>query len=301
MERWAEFQPEEYLEATRQSFLPSDYAPVIAKRCGLQNGSRILEAGCGTGAFSRYIAQSVEYVQFTGIDSDLQLIEYYNQFPTKGTNTFSGVLGDVTYLPMEDSFFDAVCSHTFLTCISDPESALKEMIRVCRTGGVISAVTTMSWEPEISDDGRYPKEDQGWVRHFKELYQRMYAAYYEQFQGMSMAQGLQPNQIPAFFRKCGLEEVSVLAVGRAFSLSDAALTGEEKRRYIHNFYLGEQKKASYLLAHIRQKKLLEEETIREFTDYLARWKDFWLFHVDDNDIWEWTGSSQLLTTGKKSK
>lgn len=301
MEQWYKFQPEEYLEATRQSFLADDYAPVIAKRCGIQDYGCILEVGCGTGAFSRYIAQCVENAKFIGLDKEPELINYYNRFQWDTINTFSGIIGDAYELPFEEGVFDAVCSHTFLTCVPHPHKVMKEMMRVCKAGGIVSSITAMSWQPEIFDAGSYPGDSREWIHRFWELYRHMYAGYYEQFQGMSMAQGVQPNKVPAFFKECGLEAVSVLAVGRAFSLSDAGMSREQKERYISNFYLGEQKKARYLSEYNQKQEVISEKTIQEFLDYLSRWKIFWLDHVDDNSIWEWWGGTQLLTTGKKAR
>ena len=297
MTNWSEFQPEEYLEATRQSFLVKDYAPVIANRCGIKNGSYILEVGCGTGAFSQYIAQSVENVKFVGIDNDKRLLEYYNRVRRSESNTFLGILGDAFHLPFEDETFDVVCSHTFLTCIQHPKEALQEMKRVCKKGGVISSITAMSWEHTTTYDGNYPIEVQSFITQFRELYAKVYRAYYEQFNGMSMAQGVSLNKVPLLFRDSGLKKVSILSVGRAFSLSDGAISLKEKRQYIDNFYLGERKKTDYLLEYMKKNPIISKEIVMEFLISLERWRDFWIAHMEDNDIWDWSGGSQLLTTG----
>lgn len=299
MKRWSEFQPEEYLEATRKSFLANEYAPVITSRCGIKDNSSVLELGCGTGAFSRYLSQSVEHTRFTGVDLDEVLLEYMNERSYLHTNSFQGIKADALSLPFEENTFDAVCSHTFLSCVSQPKKAMKEMIRVCKKNGIVSSITAMSWENECAYQGEYPEEEMKWMKQYQELYKRMYQAYYVQFGGLSMAMGVPLNQIPLFFKKMGLEDVSILSVGRAFSLSDASIEKEEKRQYILNYYIGEKKKLDQFCSYFFAETIISKKYIDEFSDLLVRWKEYWLSHLDDNEIWEWTGGAQLLVCGRK--
>lgn len=298
MEKWFRFQPEEYLEATRMSFLADEYAPVVAKRCGIRDGSFVLEAGCGTGAYSRYLAKAVNYVAFTGVDLDEMLLRYMNDRSILETNTFQGIQGNVLSLPFENDTFDAVCSHTFLNCVVNPELAMEEMMRVCKKGGIVSSVTAMSWENEGTFDGKYP-ENESWVKRFKELYQLVYRAYFVRYNGLSMAKGVPLNRIPLFFKEMGLKDVSILAVGRAFSLSDALIDTETKRNYILNRYVGEKKRLDYFRANFMAELLITTEMMDEFLNLLELWKVYWLEHLQDNEIWEWEGGSQLLVCGRK--
>lgn len=299
MEQWSKFQPVEFLEATRQSFLADAFAPVIASRCGVRNGAAVLEMGCGTGAFARYLAQAVESVSFTGIDLDEILLRYMNDRPCSGSNVFSAVKADGMSLDFQDETFDAVCSHTFLSCVPQPELVMKEMLRVCKSGGIISSITPMSWEHECSYTGKYPEDVSAWMKRYQELYLLMYQAYHIQFEGMSMAKGVFLDRIPRFFSEMGLKEISVLPVGRAFSLSDAGISIGEKRRYVLNYYEGERKRLKYFRSYIWADAVMARENVNEFSDLLIKWKEFWLTHLEDNEIWEWSGGSQLLVCGRK--
>src|ERR1700685_2073062 len=48
-------------------------------------------------------------------------------------------LGDVRQLGFDDASFDIVHAHQVLQHLADPVSALAEMRRVCRPGGVVAA------------------------------------------------------------------------------------------------------------------------------------------------------------------
>ena len=62
------------------------------------------------------------------------------------------MLGDVYSLDYPDASFDVVHAHQVLQHLTDPVTALREMRRVCRPGGVVAArdadYAAMTWYPE---------------------------------------------------------------------------------------------------------------------------------------------------------
>jgi ubiquinone/menaquinone biosynthesis C-methylase UbiE len=48
------------------------------------------------------------------------------------------VTGDVHDLPFPSGSFDVVHAHQVLQHVADPVAALREMVRVCRPGGVVA-------------------------------------------------------------------------------------------------------------------------------------------------------------------
>lgn len=54
--------------------------------------------------------------------------------------------GDALKLPFDNASFGAVVSHTFLTNVSDPHLALREMMRVGRTLSPVTSITAQSFE-----------------------------------------------------------------------------------------------------------------------------------------------------------
>lgn len=72
----------------------------------------------------------------------------------EGKNNLSFQVGDLTKgLPFDDKSFDIVHAHQVLQHLVDPVSALSEMKRVCRDGGVVAARDSdyhgMVWTPQL--------------------------------------------------------------------------------------------------------------------------------------------------------
>jgi SAM-dependent methyltransferase len=104
----------------------------------LREGLSILDVGCGPGTITVDLAQRVAPGRVIGIDvSDEPLAE------ARGVAERSGVqvtfeVGDVYALAEPDDSFDVVHAHQVLQHLTDPVAALREMARVCRSGGVIA-------------------------------------------------------------------------------------------------------------------------------------------------------------------
>ena len=135
------FQSPEYLRWTRLYHLSPENRDSILALLDIQSGDKVLDVGCGSGEFTRYIALNPDST-FIGINREPQLIEYAcNQ---KNSNT-SYILADALHLPFPDNYFDLVVSHTFFTSVSDPAHAMKEMRRVCKDNGRIISITPDSF------------------------------------------------------------------------------------------------------------------------------------------------------------
>jgi phosphatidylethanolamine/phosphatidyl-N-methylethanolamine N-methyltransferase len=99
-------------------------------------GSRILEAGVGTGlALGYYPARAEVY----GVDlSEDMLARAQEKVNRRGfTHVRSLQVMDVTRLGFPDEMFDAVAAQFLITLVPSPEDALTEFARVLRPGGEI--------------------------------------------------------------------------------------------------------------------------------------------------------------------
>jgi len=99
----------------------------------LRPGSRVLDAGCGTGATGAWMADGG--ARLVGLDGEpLALTLYRDAHPDAGL-----VGGDLTRLPFPDGTFDVVLAVTVLyhRWLADPAAAVEELARVVRTGGVL--------------------------------------------------------------------------------------------------------------------------------------------------------------------
>jgi ubiquinone/menaquinone biosynthesis C-methylase UbiE len=118
-------------------FKPShDKLLSIAK---IQEGSRILDIGCGTGLFARRIAVEYPNVEVVGLDlSEGMLLKA--RANCAGLDQIRLVQGDSEHLPFESNSFDLVtCVHSFHHY---PHQALvvREMFRVLKPDGQLLIV-----------------------------------------------------------------------------------------------------------------------------------------------------------------
>lgn len=110
----------------------------------LPSGGRRLDAGCGTGATGAWLgyesisgsqANSEGQAQLFGADMEPLALSLYRE----GHDATGLAVADLTRLPYRDDSFDALLCVTVLChqSIEDPRSAVRELVRVVRPGGVV--------------------------------------------------------------------------------------------------------------------------------------------------------------------
>lgn len=113
-------------------FTPKSYYKLREIFAGLINhrqDKRILDLGCGTGAFTKYL---VEFnIPLIGIDLCSNLIATAQR--KLGDAKF--ILGDAEYLPLPDESIDIIVFSGFLHHLPDMKKAVKEAYRVLRKDG----------------------------------------------------------------------------------------------------------------------------------------------------------------------
>jgi ubiquinone/menaquinone biosynthesis C-methylase UbiE len=126
-------------------------------------GERILDAGSGTGIFTReFLARGAKVV---GLDISLAMLVYaekkaaLRQVPGEKGPTllgsgekgqplyYGGVTADITALPFADRSFDKSVSVAALEFVADEKRAVAELFRVTRPGGVVVVATLNSLSP----------------------------------------------------------------------------------------------------------------------------------------------------------
>ena len=107
-------------------------------------GKKLLDAGCGTGWFSRRAVELGAVV--TSLDVGENLL---NEVKKKCETT--RVVGDVTALKFKDNSFDIIVSSDVIEHTPDPKLAIKEMARVLKKGGVLAlTVPNNCWHFAVS-------------------------------------------------------------------------------------------------------------------------------------------------------
>ena len=100
---------------------------LLSRALALRPAETILDAGCGTGYFSRRFVQDGHPV--VGIDLDPAAASYAS---ASQSPQLSCVVGDMAALPFADSSFDCVIAVTSLCFVEDEAKAIREIVRVAR-------------------------------------------------------------------------------------------------------------------------------------------------------------------------
>lgn len=292
------FQNPEFLELSRKFLIEEDIKELVVKHCGISKGDKVLDVGCGTGYFARLIKGHSEETEVTGVDAEEAFIEYARSKAAEEQLEVEFSVGDALCLPFEDESFDAVTSHTFLTSISDPEAAMKEMIRVCRRGGSVSSVTAMDFDNVTSSMGYY-SNSQIWAKPY-EILKRKAACMYTAINPISEYRNdLPTTRIPHFFQAMGLGSVSIFPIGKAFSLSNAAISRDDKLQYLDLLERSEKEKIGKYLEMEEADKYLTKDEAALYLSLLHYKCEYYRKHPEENSIWEWSGGANLLVSGVK--
>jgi ubiquinone/menaquinone biosynthesis C-methylase UbiE len=111
----------------------------------LHPGMRLLDVGCGPGSITRGLAQRLAPGQVIGLDLSSETLAAARQDAVaRGLANLLYEEGSVYRLPFPDASFDVVFAHQVLQHLRDPGTALREMLRVARVGGLI-AVRDVDW------------------------------------------------------------------------------------------------------------------------------------------------------------
>jgi len=133
----------EYLELTARLVNQAKLKSYTQLR--LAEGSRVLDVGCGAGIDTLALARLVGPSGWVaGIDYDEQMIaEADRRARSAGVSTWTQhQKADASSLPFENEEFHASRSERMFQHLQNPESALREMIRVTRPGGRIVVLDT---------------------------------------------------------------------------------------------------------------------------------------------------------------
>jgi len=115
----------------------------LFKEVGLDQASRALEVGCGTGAI---ISDIHTPAPVHGLDIQLvSLKEAKSNSPTSSHLT----CGDAFSLPYSEGSFEIVFCHFLLLWLPQPQDAIREMIRVTKAGGDIIAFAEPDYDRRI--------------------------------------------------------------------------------------------------------------------------------------------------------
>jgi len=134
----------------------------------LPPGTKGLDLGCGMGETTRQLARTLDKPnEIVGLELNPDLVETAKKVSSGQEDRVSFEQGDVFALEFADNSFDFVFARYLLMHLSEPEAVLKEMLRVCKSRGVVAVQ-----EPDFSFQRCYP--DSWAYERLPDLFRRLF-------------------------------------------------------------------------------------------------------------------------------
>jgi SAM-dependent methyltransferase len=134
-EGWSSFTPVE--------LMTTPPAGKLVKFAQVAKGQRVLDVGCGTGVVA--VTAALRGAKVSGLDLTPKLLERARENAKIAEVDIEFIEGDAEALPYPDGSFDVVLSQFGHMFAPRPAVAVKEMLRVLKSGGRIAFAT---WPPE---------------------------------------------------------------------------------------------------------------------------------------------------------
>jgi SAM-dependent methyltransferase len=96
-------------------------------------GDQVIDVGCGTGNYTRHLAQAAGEGLTVGLDASETMVAAAAERSDRANLAY--LRGDACALPFEDETFDVACSVGVIHMVEEPMVALGEMVRVLAPGG----------------------------------------------------------------------------------------------------------------------------------------------------------------------
>ena len=124
----------------------------LIQRSGIKEGMKVLDLGCGSGAYTTFIARVVgEKGKVYAVDIQPQMLKQLesklNRPENKDIKNIETKIASVYNLPFENGSFDIVSMVTVLQEIPNKHKALQEIKRVLKSDGIL-AVTEFLVDPD---------------------------------------------------------------------------------------------------------------------------------------------------------
>jgi len=144
---WGRAARETYGSPTSHDFL----WPQLLEALALGKEDRLLDVGCGGGAFLRHVKENVG-CEVAGVDHSRAMVKLAAPY---------AALGDAQALPFESGYFTAVSSIQAFIFLPDPARALAEMRRVLDPERGRAAIWTTAPEGKGTPASPYPLATRG--------------------------------------------------------------------------------------------------------------------------------------------
>lgn len=172
-------------------------APQFAAWIDASPGANWVDIGCGTGVVTAAILENCQPLQLTAIDSATNFLQVAEAQVTDPRVSFKP--GDAQAIPEGDDIFDVAVSGLVLNFIPDKDAAVREMVRVTKSGGTVGLYV---WD--------YAGHMQV-MRYFFDVATELDPRASEFDDGVK-APVCRPGPLVELFSRAGLTDVEVLAI-----------------------------------------------------------------------------------------
>lgn len=186
----------------------------------LRAGMQVLDLGCGPGTITLGFAGIVNPGTVTGVDRESSQVEIAQQ--NAAQQAIANVrfqVANIYQLPFPDNCFDAVFAHAVMEHLQQPLSALQELHRVLKPGGVIG-LRSPDWGGFIIAAAN-PELEKA-ISYYKLLQQRNGGNPYVGRQLKSLLRQAEFTQIEASASYECYESLSAIAEYLALRIEDSA-------------------------------------------------------------------------------
>lgn len=265
--------------------------PLFLTWLGIAPDSNVLDGGCGTGVFTRYLAKGLPRGHITGFDINKTLIEFGRG---KAAENMALDVCDGYELPYDDGAFDAVTGYTYTVTLSDPESGIRELMRVCRPGGTVSSVIGKNSLPYAFWQGGYPFDEknelQALARRENDLFSRLHRG----------GEDGRADEVH-LFKSLGLEDIHMYPFAHLICYGDSNFSADYRRALA---IAEAEEEIVWLESRYEENQSAYEKEGFTKADYdrlmhlhcLKR--DYLRDHFDDAQLMEWHGGYNYIVTGR---
>ena len=116
--------------------------------------------------------------------------------------------------------------------MSDPVAGLKELIRVCKPGGVVSCVVATNSIPRVVWQGDYPFDGADELQRLAHEEMTIFSKYATKPTDFNQSEEWHVLRYPKMFEVCGLKHVSLYPFAYVFNFSDEKYSFEHRQRLL---------------------------------------------------------------------
>ncbi|MCL2773498.1 MAG: class I SAM-dependent methyltransferase [Oscillospiraceae bacterium] len=304
-EHWEKWQNYKGFEQRAYRFT-AEMLPLFFKWLGINEHSRILDAGCGTGVFGRYLAGGLTDGQITGFDINEGFIEHGKERLKELflSDKVTLELADGFNLHYADNTFDAVTNYTYIGVLSDPIAGMRELVRVCKQSGTVSCVIATNAFPVIWWQGDYPFNGAYELQRLYRLENDILSKYVQKDLSKNLSQNIDWHALryPKMFELCGLKHINIHPYAYTFNYNDENIPLEYRKNLLYD---ETNEEINWLTSRYEEnKKLYNEHGFydADFTQLIGLLEiklEYIKNNFENDKSFEWRGGFNFIVTGLK--